>query len=502
MSLSPPGDLLPAPESDQTSLPSASWPLVIVALIGGLAISLVAGTHVALALVILPIVVAVAFVSPQSLILLLVIWLLELGLVRRLIPGGSLSGISGDPLLMIGPAVIFALFMRAVSAGAMRNRTGLASVVLGFNIIAILQAANPGQGSLMSGLGGLLFLLVPMLAFWVGRSLMTEQLFRQIRWTVAILGFLNACYGISQQFSGFQSWDAKWVQTQGYTALNVGNGVVRAFGSSSSAQEYAVTLAIGIVAWISLISEVRPAIRIFMLAPVVPMVLALYWESQRSALLLAIFGLGLMIGTRFKMRARWVAVAGVLAVFMLVFGARAIGSGGPAQAGDAASTLSNHQIAGLADPTGSKSSYNSHMNRTVKGITQGFTNPLGSGTGSVTLAGSKYSTVSKGTEMDPGNMAIAFGLPGVILYALGLILASQKVYRRGIEGHHAAVFATGVLGAALFQWFNGDLYGVCSLIWLSLGYVDQLPEAAQPEPVELLAPVLPRLRGSIANLPA
>ncbi|MEI6453992.1 MAG: hypothetical protein WCO31_05315, partial [Actinomycetes bacterium] len=128
--------------------------------------------------------------------------------------------------------------------------------------------------------------------------------------------------------------------------------------------------------------------------------------------------------------------------------------------------------------------------------------PLGSGTGSVTLAGSKFSSVSKGTEMDPGNMGIAFGLPGLILYALCLYLASQKAYRRGVEGHHAAVFATGVLGASLFQWFNGDLYGVCALIWLSLGFIDQLPEAAQPEPVQLLTPVLPRLRGSIANFSA
>ena len=475
---------------------SANWPLVFGTVLVGLVIAMVAGTHVAVALVVLPIVVAVAFVSPQSLVLIVVVWMLELGFIRRFVPGGNVSGISGDPLLILGPVMILALAMRAYSAGAFRNRTRLATVVMLLNLLAIFEAFNPSQGSIMTGFGGLLFMLVPVMAFWVGRAIVTPRIFDQVRWTVAIIALANALYGLSQQFMGFQSWDQRWINSQGYTALNLGNGVVRAFGSSSSAQEYAVTLAFGIIAWISLLPNVRRAARPLILVAVVPMALALYWESQRSALLLLVFGVGLVLGTQMRLRARWVALAGVATVALLVFGANAIGTGGPAQEGNAASTLSNHQISGIADPFGSKSSGTNHMNRTIKGLTEGVTNPLGTGTGSVTLAGSKFSTVSKGTEMDPGNMGIALGLPGEILYFSALLLAFALAYRRGSEGNPAGAFAVGILGAGLFQWFNGDLYGVCWLVWLTLGYIDQLPAAVEPEVVDLLAPA-PRRVGVV-----
>lgn len=476
------------PEREAVLEGSANWPLVLGTLVVGMAIAMVAGTHVAVTLVVLPLLVAVAFVSPQSLILIVVVWMLELGFIRRFVPGGNVAGFAGDPLLIIGPVMILALAMRAYSAGAFRDRSRLATAVLAINVLALLGAANPSQGSLMTGLGGLLFMLVPAMAFWIGRSLVTERIFNQVRWTVAIIALANSLYGLSQQFIGFQSWDQRWINSEGYTALNLGNDVVRAFGSSSSAQEYAVTLAIGIVAWISLLPNIRRALRPLVVVPLVPMVLAIYWESQRSALLLMVFGVGLLVGTLLRLKARWVVLAGVATVALLIFGAGAIGTGGPAQEGNAASTLSNHQIAGLADPFGEKSSGGSHMNRTVKGLAEGVTNPLGTGTGSVTLAGSRYSDVSKGTEMDPGNMGIALGLPGMLLYFAILAMAFTVAYRRGSAGYQAGAFAVGILGACLFQWFNGNLYGVCWLLWLTLGYVDQLPDPVEPEPVDLLAP--------------
>ena len=60
---------------------------------------------------------------------------------------------------------------------------------------------------------------------------------------------MAALYGLFQQFVKFPTWDLVWIDSKGYTALNLGSGIVRAFSFFSSAQEYAVFLSVGVVAW-------------------------------------------------------------------------------------------------------------------------------------------------------------------------------------------------------------------------------------------------------------
>ena len=67
-----------------------------------------------------------------------------------------------------------------------------------------------------------------------------------------MLSLFAAIYGLIQQFHGLPSWDQAWVTTKGYSALNLGSNVIRAFGSFSSAEEYAAFLSLGLVAWLAL----------------------------------------------------------------------------------------------------------------------------------------------------------------------------------------------------------------------------------------------------------
>ena len=135
----------------------------------------------------LPLVIAVVGRSTRGTLIGLAVWLIALGLIRRLIPSGTGGTVSDDPLLLVGPATLGALFIISAGRGAFRQRTALASSVLMLSVLALVEAFNPLQGGLLIGFGGLLFVLLPMLAFWVGRVLVNGKILRQILRVVAIL---------------------------------------------------------------------------------------------------------------------------------------------------------------------------------------------------------------------------------------------------------------------------------------------------------------------------
>jgi hypothetical protein len=232
-----------------------SWAIVFIAGLGSLALSLVSGSHVIFAVITLPLVASMAWSSPTTLISILPVWMVLLGFVRRFTPGGGNVTFSGDPVLLIGPVALIVLLLVTLSARGAPPMSRLARVVLGFNIVALIEVANPSQGGLMAGLGGLLFVFVPTVAFWIGRRFGTEELLWRVAWNVAILSLLVALYGLYQQFVRFPTWDLTWIASKGYTALNLGSGVIRAFSTFSSAQEYAVFLSVGVVTWAILASR-------------------------------------------------------------------------------------------------------------------------------------------------------------------------------------------------------------------------------------------------------
>jgi hypothetical protein len=447
-----------------------------------LALSLFSGTHLIFAVIAIPVVIAMAWSNPVAAIAILPVWMMVMGLVRRITPGHGNSTFSGDPVLIIGPMALMILWLLVLSTREGGPMSSLARWILFFDIVAVLEVFNPAQGSLLTGVGGLLFVFIPTTAFWIGRKFADEVLILRIIWTVAILGLLAAIYGLIQQFSGFPSWDQSYINTKAYTALQVGNGVTRAFGTFSSGQEYAVFLSVATVAWLALLYKSTRWPMLIHLAGLAVVVTALWYESQRTSVFLTVLAIGVMAAARLRLRPINVAVAGVASIVALIFLAGALGGGGggsssladPAGVGQ---TLNRHQISGITNPTGKNSSFNGHIKTTRIGIKAAFFHPLGRGVGSVTLAASRFTknNHSHGTEFDPGNMGVALGLPGLILYVGILILAMQTAYRLAVRRRDPiGLFVIGILAATFLQWFNGDLYSVCWLIWLFLGFADRL----------------------------
>jgi hypothetical protein len=457
--------------------------LLVAALFGALLAASVS-LHVLLALAVCPLVVAVVWMSPRSTILGLAFWLVALGMVRRLIGSGNSGGL-GDPFLLVGPAVLVLLLVVACGQGALRKRSPLANAIGLLSLLVLVEAVNPLQGGLLVGVGGLLFILVPMLAFWVGRSLLDDVTLRRLFRLIAALSVLSATYGLVQQFVGFPSWDERWITSSGYNALMVGN-TTRAFGNFSSAQEYAVFLSVGLVVLVSSLRNVRRVLLPLPLAAIGLVGYALVLASVRSSIVLAAAALGSIAAARVKLRPGIALLAGALAVVALGIGlsyvslsAQTTTSAVPNPTG----TLLQHDISGITNPTGSSSSLPGHLSETFAGIKSAFSQPIGYGTGSVTLASGHLGGSTKaGTESDVGNAGTGLGLLGLSLYVVVVVQGLLCTYRLAARRRDTlALAALGLLVVTLFQWLNGDLYSVAWLVWLSLGWVDRNAHAQASE---------------------
>jgi hypothetical protein len=407
-----------------------------------------------------------------GLLLALLVWLSVLGLVRRLLDIVS-APTSTDPVLLIGPLAMIALVAIAADRGAFQRRTRLASAVLALNVLTILGAFNPLQGSLKAGLASLLFVLIPTLAFWVGRSLVDDRRLGTLFKLIAAVAVLTAVYGLIQTFSGFPSWDAAWISAHklDFVALRVHN-VPRSFASFTAPSEYGLFLAIGLIAWVAFGLRVALPLTVVVSAA---LGVAIWYEGSRAIVVGGLIAFAMIVGAWRGWRLMpSVAVAAVLVV-MLPFVVSRLAPTGGSSAGST-SPFAARQVAGLSNPTSSKvSTFNAHFDLLRSGLTSAIHDPLGKGTGTITIAGAKYgSSGTTGTEADPSNAAVAFGLPGLIAYLVILVAGFGGMYRLAVRRRDAlSLIALGVLVVTGLQWLNGGNYAVAFLPWLVLGWMDR-----------------------------
>jgi hypothetical protein len=428
--------------------------------------------RVVLALIAAAALIICAVAAPRAVLYGLVVWLFALGLVRRLVgtmgPSGPL-----DPLLLVGPVVLTTLVASTTAQSSFRARTPLANLVLAMSGLLVLSALNPLQGGPLVGIAGLLFTLVPMLAFWVGRAAGDDNLVRGVLKLYGGLSILAAAYGLYQTFVGFPVWDERWILRGSYAALDVG-GVIRAFGTSSSASEYAAFLGVGLVAWFTL-----PRRRLLALPILGLLGCAIFYESARGI----IFSLALTLALLAAMRRRvplplTLATAAAAIVAVIWIAGRTL----PAtDDGHSTAALTQHQLGGLADPLNPETStLTLHLGYYRSGFVSGITNPVGHGIGYISIASKKFGGAGQGTELDPSNMVVATGLPGLALYMCLAGTGFHRAYKTAKLRHdQLALCAFGVLVAMAFQWLNGGQYSVAILPWFLLGWLDR--QGAQPQ---------------------
>lgn len=449
----------------------------VAGLVGAL-VATPAGLRAGMALAVAITLGVISFRLPHGAWYCLIGWLTALGLTRRLVSGFSPDDTGGDPLILVAAACWIVLLAAAANRGAFARRTALTNAVLILWAVLALSAFNPLQGPLTVGLGGALFIVVPMSAFFVGRALVDDDLLSRLLWWLGWLGVAVAAYGMVQTFWGFPSWDEAWIQQEGYAALNVG-GVIRPFSSFSAASEYAHFLGLAIVAWIA---RARGLGRWTAVAgPLALLGASLWYESSRGAVVMVTASIGLMLAARAGVgMARSLAMAAALVAALPIL----VGQVAPAEfSGDPGDVLVQHQVAGLTDPFGDDSSLPTHITMISRGITSAVREPVGIGVGAITIAGDRFGEGTTNSEGDPGNAPVAAGIAGLLAYGVVVLIAIPHAYRLAATRRDAlSLAALGIMTTTFLQWLNGGNYAVVFWPWLVMGWVDAVATARTEGP--------------------
>ena len=418
---------------------------------------------------------------PMLVVIALCAWLPILALVRRLlIPIAGWS--SNDPLLLAAPiAVVFYTLQRG---GFARPWNRLTQWVAVMTLITCIQAISPLGAGIRANIVGALFITMPLLWFFVGRTVDAGTVEAIVR-ALPIAGLPLLAYGLRQVWFGFFPWDRAWIDVAGYAALNLG-GFTRPFGTFASSAEFEVFLLVGAVVAFGTAFRSAGLVRPLYLA-----LAALYWMGaflggSRTGVVMSVASVGLL-WTLQGGRSRMVRILLTLAVaaggfVYLQHHAQAAVTAAPTDS--VTQQVISHQVNGLTHPlNGKDSTAGLHWRMLVGGIGAGMHHPLGEGLGLVTIAGSKFGTSTASSEVDFANMFVATGIVGGIVY-LGIVgmLAFSSV-RAGARAEGLAEF---VLPAVLLvtsgEWLNGGYYFVAAFTWLLAGSIlgREQPAAAGP----------------------
>jgi hypothetical protein len=414
-------------------------------------------------------VVAIIARSPRHLLYTTLVWLTTLGLLRRVL-GEFLPPSNADPLLLVSPLAFGLLALLAWRDGAFMRPTRLAKAVLALEALIVLGAVNPLQGSVTGGVAGLLFVFVPTLGFWIGRVFVDDRTLAVVLRLLAVLGVLVAIYGLSQTFVGFTSWDRHWIDSGAVGSLNVG-GVIRPFGTLTSAAEYGTFISVGLVVWLAYWFRLLAAP---IAIPVIGLLgTAVFLESSRGLVVITVATVGVILGARSRLPGLLTVAIAALLLGALGYMVKRVAVN---HSGTTTSALVNHQVAGLANPLDPNASTASvHYSLMIDGMRASLHNPIGEGIGAITIAGSRFGGLSAGTELDPSNVSVALGIPGLIGYFVILVVGYRRLYERARgTGSGLAAAALGVATVTSLQWLNGGQYAVAILPWLMLGWVDRV----------------------------
>ena len=430
---------------------------------------------------------ALVLLRPDTAVMATLVYLLFLGDIRRLV--SRQAGLAAqDPLLVVGPIVIGMLFGRLLFERQIKLDSPVAKLVAFLLVFMTFEIVNPLQGGIAVGVAGALYYIVPLLWFWVGRSMPSERIARSLIHVVfPIVVGLAAVLGIYQNYHGFLGFEAQWVREQianGFAAMVIDGSVIRAFSFFTSPAEYALFLGIGLVCCAA------PLVvgRLRWVSLLIPLIIwAMILASVRAAIVLSVVGLlamGSLMGRSVEQVFARAFLAVVLGGGVMYFGLHKLQD--LSSVSDRTHTLVEHTAEGMLNP--GESSATGHWSIALNGIEKGVKNPGGEGLGATTMAASKFgSHGSAGFENDIANMFASLGMFGGLLYVVLIVVVLYTTFTLWQEQRSFVALVTlGILISQFTYWLEGGHYALVAICWFLIGSLDRIGEripARDPQPV-------------------
>jgi hypothetical protein len=404
------------------------------------------------------------------------VYLILLGDLRRLLLyADTWSG--ADPLLIVGPGFVIMLFFYLLSTGRIDFDTPISICVIAMMVIMTLQIFNPKQGGLIVGVGGILFLMVPIFWFWIGRAFGTPEFINGLLYSVVCpLGVLSILFGIYQVLYGYLPYQLTWYHAAGYLGLgNLETGLAPISFFASGSEHGTFGIMTGVLILTLGLTKDR---RFFFLFPVV--IIATLLTGSRgpvAKLLLVASGLWAIQGTSIKSwipRGVLVLVMAVVTLFMSLSYVTSSGVGHSVvehKVNRQAQEFVHGQGAG-----GGKTTSANHLGMMLHSYTLTFSEPLGRGLGATSRAAKldENSDYGHSTETDLGDSFLALGFSGGITYHILVFLiiaAALQLWVRTRAPYAMAIL--GILGVTFLSWLGGGQYAVSPIVWLCIGALDR-----------------------------
>jgi len=438
--------------------------LVMLAVIGRV--------RLAFAGALLAILLGLASISVRWAVLATFVYLTILGDFRRwLLPFAEWSG--ADPLLVVGPGVAIILWTVALTSKRVDFDTPLSKWILLLMGIMAVQIFNPAQGGLVVGMAGAMFLLVPLLWYWVGKSFGDKALLRTLLFRLVVpMACFAALLGFYQVAFGYPEYQLEWYEVGGYSALGPSEEYLRPLSVFPNITEYAKYLGYAIL--ILLAPLLRSRSSWLSALVIVGLFAALFLTGTRGPVLLLIVTASILwtiLGRSVSTWAPRLAVAVLLGVFGLAYGLSQVSQIN----GESRAHFNLQRQAGLIPEGESGGPISIHLNLIRIAGVRTMQKPLGHGIGYVTLAASRFGNGGFSSEKDFTDMFIALGVPGGIVYLIvqaytTLLAISYWVRTRNTVG----LIVVGILLFSVFGWLKPGQYVVAPLVWFCVGSLHRI----------------------------
>jgi len=429
--------------------------------------------RLAFALVFLSIFLGLASVNVHWSILATFGYLTLLGDIRRwIIPFDGWSG--ADPLLVVGPVVGTALWIVAITSDRVDFDTSLSKWILVLMAIMAVQIFNPAQGGLMVGMTGAVFLLVPLLWYWVGKSFGSEAFLRTFFFRLVVpLAFAAALLGFYQVFFGYPEYQLEWYRVGGYSALGPSEEYLRPLSVFPNITEYVRYLGVAILALVALLLRKRWVLPSVL--GIAVLFTALFLTGTRGSIVFIPFAVAVMWAILGRSAAVWLprlAFALVIGAFGLFFG---LGQVNQLEGEGRAQYNLQRQANLIPDEGGGGGTVADHLNLIRIGVVRTIDQPLGRGIGSITMAAGKFGSGGFSTEKDFTDMFLALGVPGGVVYLIVLGYTTLLAVRYWIRTRSTVgLIIIGILISSVFQWMQPGQYVMTPLLWFCVGALDHI----------------------------
>lgn len=421
-----------------------------------------------------------ALEHPRKAVTGLFILLPFLGMIRHMFL--SNTGVTAlDPMLLIPTAVTITILVALIMGGQMDfDGTLCSKLVFLLLVVGLIQVFNPGQGSILVGLTGVMINLIPITFFFIGRSIGDQQFTAKILRIVGAIGVLAALYGLKQLFFGFLGFEQDWLGKQGnYQAGTVG-ATVRPFSFFNNASEYAAYLQIAFVIVFATLLFRPQRSRLWWLAMSATIAYGGFLIGSRGFTVKVGFAIILLLAARAKNKLLAVGIVICLSAAVFTFSATTTSDETIQENKEGADQLIEQQLRALRDPFNpAQSTLPVHWNAAVRGVSYAIMHQqAGLGTGVTTRGASKFKGIQAGTEFDVGDAFLSLGIAGGFLYSLIIVVAITQAarVRKALPGP-VWVGIWAVAFSSIGAWLNGGNYSIPPLIWFLLGASDGMYKA-------------------------